>query len=57
MSAQTGTTYYSRIYYEVEPKDGDIPKDKGWYEKDASGKYVLSTDDHVDHTKTYYTPN
>ena len=30
-SAQTGTTYYSRIYYEVEPKDGDIPMDKGWY--------------------------
>lgn len=41
-------------YDAVTPAGTENPSEEGWYEKDASNNYVLSTDTTVDDTKTYY---
>ena len=41
-------------YTEVTPESGDNPSEEGWYEKNASGKYVLTSDTTVTSGKTYY---
>lgn len=42
------------VYTAVTNPSGN-PKTKGYYEKNSSGEYVLSTDTTVDSSKTYYT--
>lgn len=41
-------------YAAVTPVGSEDPSNEGWYEINAAGKYVLSTDTTVDGTKTYY---
>lgn len=44
---------YGVSYNAVKPAAGDVPSEEGWYEL-VNGKYVLSEDDTVDTSKTYY---
>jgi len=50
ITSKGNTTYVS-----VTPAGTENPSEKGWYESDGSGGYVLSSDVTVDSGKTYYT--
>lgn len=41
-------------YNPVTPDPLDNPQEQGWYEEDGAGGYVLTEDETVDETKTYY---
>lgn len=41
-------------YVEVTPEEGDNPAQEGWYVRNASGKYVRTTDTTVTSGETYY---
>ena len=41
-------------YVAVTPEEGDNPSQKGWYVRNASGKYVQTTDTTVTAGTTYY---
>lgn len=57
-----GEVYKDRLrvsstdYTSVSPAGSENPKACGWYEKDLSNKYFLSSDVEVDTNKTYYVP-
>lgn len=53
--AGTNVMVVDRSTYDaVTPVGTENPKTEGWYEEDINGKYVLTGDETVDGTKTYY---
>ena len=55
-----GEVYENRLaitdvsYNAVSPVGTENPSEEGWYEKNTSNEYVLTTDTEVDDQKTYY---
>lgn len=58
-----GEVYKERLrvsspgFASVSPAGTENPKACGWYEKDSSNNYFLTTDVEVDSNKTYYVPD
>lgn len=53
-SVSGGVTYSKTTYEEVTPVGTENPANLGWYEVNAAGKYVLTSDTTVTQNKDYY---